>query len=134
MQPNVITLAVDEENDGVGLINHVYSRFEEFQNRASYISAEHSLDSRDTLAFYRTMPKSSGNFRGVAKTALKFSMDKTVFGVDGVSNITAPLIGEVSFSLPVGASAADALILRQRLVALLDRDDVMVPLMEQQMV
>lgn len=134
MQPNVITLAVDEENDGVGLINHVYSRFEEFQNRASYISAEHSLDSRDTLAFYRTMPKSSGNFRGVAKTALKFSMDKTVLGVDGVSNITAPLIGEVSFSLPVGASAADALILRQRLVALLDRDDVMVPLMEQQMV
>lgn len=134
MQPNEITLAVDEENDGVGLANHVFSRFEEFQNRASYISAEHSLDSRDTLGLYRTLPKPSGNFRGVAKSAVKFSMDVVVTGVDGVSQITSPVIGEVSFSVPVGTSAADALIMRQRIVALMDRDDIMIALMEQLMV
>lgn len=134
MQPNTITLAVDEENDGVGLVNHVYTRFEEFQNRALYISADHTLNAKDTLGFYRTFPKTSGNFRGVAKTSTKFSKDVSVTGVDGVSSILAPIIVEVSVSLPVGTTAADALIARQRVIALLDRDDVMVPLMEQQMV
>jgi hypothetical protein len=134
MQPDVITLAVDEENDGVGLVNHVYSRFDEYQNRTTYIGADHSLQSRNTLGLYRTLPKSNGNFRGVAKSAVKFSQDITVDGLDGVSQITAPIIVEVSVSLPVGATPADALIARQRVVALVDRDDIMTPLMEQLMI
>lgn len=134
MQPNEITLAVDEDNSGVGTTNHVYTRFEEFLNRASYISGNHALGAKDTLGFYRTLPKTSGNFRGVAKTAVKFSQDIQVDGVDGTSQITAPIIIEVSMSLPVGATAAQALIARQRVVTLLDTDSVMVPLMEQQMI
>lgn len=134
MQPNEITLAVDEENDGVGLVNHVFTRFEEYQNRALYISADHTLDARDTLGLYRTLPKKSGNFKGVAKTSCKFSKDVSVPTVDGAGNITAPIILEVSFSLPVGATPEDALIMRQRAVTLLDDDAIMVPLMEQQMV
>jgi hypothetical protein len=65
---------------------------------------------------------------------VKFSQDITVDGLDGVSQITAPIIVEVSVSLPVGATAADALIARQRVVALVDRDDIMTPLMEQLMI
>lgn len=134
MQPNTITLAVDEDNSGSGTQNHVYTRFEEFQNRAVYISGTHAITAKDTLGFYRTFPKVNGNFRGVAKTAVKFSKDVSVLGVDGVSSILAPIILEVSISMPVGITAAEALIARQRMIAMLDRDDVMVPLMEQQMV
>lgn len=134
MQPNTITLAVDEENDGVGLVNHVYTRFDEYQNRSVYISADHSLDAKDTLGLYRTLPKQNGNFRGVAKTAMKFSKDVSVTGVDGVASILAPIIFEISASIPVGATDADVLIARQRAIALLDRDDVMVPLNSQQMI
>lgn len=130
MQPNVITLAVDEQNDGVGPVDHVFTRFEEYLNRALYVGANHSLAARDTLGLYRTAPKVSGNFRGVAKTAVKFSKDITVLGVDGVANIVAPIIIEVSFSVPVGALSADVLIMRQRQVALLDQDTIMGPLNE----
>lgn len=134
MQPNEITLSVDEENDGVGPVNHVFTRFEEYQNRAVYIGANHAMSAKDTLGLYRTFPKPSGNFRGVAKTAFKFSTDIVVLGVDGVSNITAPIIVDVSFSVPVGATHARILIARQRALSLLDLDSVMTPLNEQLMV
>lgn len=134
MQPNEIVLAVDEDNSGSGTTNHTFTRFEENLNRSVYISGDHLLDARDTLALYRTLPKVAGNFRGVAKTSLKFTKDVVVLGVDGVSNITAPIIVEVSMSLPVGATAANALIARQKVVTLVDTDTVMAPLMEQQMI
>lgn len=134
MQPNEVTLSVDEENDGVGPVDHVFTRFEEFQNRAVYIGASHSISAKDTLSLYRTQPKSSGNFKGVAKTAVKFSKDLVVDGVDGVSQLTAPLIVDISFSIPVGATHAEILIARQRALALLDLDAVMTPLNEQLMI
>lgn len=134
MLPNEITLAVDEENDGVGPVNHVYSRYDEYQNRSVYISADHSTEARDTLTFYRTPPKVNGNFRGVSKVAMKFSCETSVTGVDGVSNVIAPVIIELSCSLPVGVTAAEKLIARQRAIALLDRDDVMDPLFDALMI
>lgn len=134
MQPDVITLSVDEENDGVGPVNHVYNRFDtSYPNRSGYIGANHTLAARNTLTLYRTLPKVSGNFMGVAKTAFKFSVDTTVLGVDG-SNVTAPVIVEVSFSVPVGVTAAATKIARQRALALLDLDSVMAPLNDQQMI
>lgn len=134
MQPNAVTLSVDEQNDGVGPVDHVYSRFEEYLNRAVYIHSSHAIDARDTLALYRTFPKASGNFKGVAKTAFKFSKDLVVTGVDGVSQLSAPLIVDVSFSIPVGAATEQILIARQRALALLDLDAIMTPLNEQLMV
>lgn len=133
MLDNTLTLSVDEENDGVGPVNHVYTRFDDTPTKSSYIHANHTLAARNTLGFYRTLPKPSGNFKGVAKTSSKFSQDITVLGADG-SSITAPIITEFSVSLPVGATAAQAKIARQRHLALLDRDDVMVAAMEQQQV
>lgn len=134
MQPNVITLSVDEENDNVGPVNHVFTRFDEYQNRSGYISADHTLSNPDTLTLYRTMPKPNGTFRGVGKTSFKFSKSIVVTGVDGVSQLSAPLIVEVSFSIPVGATSSQILIARQRALALLDLDSVMSPLNEQLMV
>lgn len=134
MLDNVITLAVDEDNSGSGTINHVYTRFDSVGNKSTYISGSHALDARDTLTFYRTFPKTSGNFKGVAKTALKFSQDIGVAGVDSETTLTAPIILEVSVSLPVGATAAQAMVARQRVIALLDTDALMVAHMEQQQI
>lgn len=134
MQPNEITLPVDEENDGVGLVNHVFTRFEEHLNRAVYIGPNHSLSARNTLTAYRTLPKISGNFKGVAKSAAKFSADITVPGVDSETTITAPIIVELSFSIPVGATPAQTKLHRQKALALLDLDAVMAPLNDQLMV
>jgi len=133
MQPNTITLAVDEANNSTP-VNHVLSRFEESGNRAVYIDADHTVAMKNTCTLYRTFPKASGNFRGVSKSAMKFSTDITVDGVDGESSVVAPVIVEVSFSLPVGATAAQSKLARQKALALLDRDDVMAPLNDQLMV
>lgn len=128
MQPNVITLSVDEQNDGVGPVNHVFTRFDEYQNRSVYTSATHSMALKDTMSLYRTMPKASGNFRGVMKSAIKFSQDILVTGVDGVSQLSAPIIVDISFSIPVGATPAQTMIARQRALSALDFDTVMAPL------
>lgn len=134
MQPNSISLVVDELNTGANQVTHVLSRFEESLNRSVYIDADHTIAAKNTLTLYRTQPKASGNFKGVAKSAFKFSTDILVDGVDGVSQLTAPIIVEVSFSLPVGVTAAQSLVARQKALALLDRDDVMVALNDQLMV
>lgn len=134
MQPDAITLAVDEENDGVGLVNHVFSQYDRYNNRTVFTSANHTAEVKDTLTMYRTPAKVNGNFRGVSKVAVKFSKDTSVLGVDGVSSLKAPIIVEVSCSLPVGATSAEKLIARQRVVALLDRDDIMGPLFDSLMI
>jgi hypothetical protein len=131
MQPNEITLTVDETNDGVTTadVDHVFRRLEEFQNRTTYIqSANHALDSRDMLNLYRTAPRPNGNFRGVSKSSLKFTKDIDVLGLDGVATIKAPIIVEVNFSIPIGATNAEVLLERQKVVACLDDDSIMGPL------
>jgi len=134
MQPNDITLSVDEQNDGVGPVNYVFTRYEDYQNRAVYIGPNHSMSMRNNLTLYRTFPKISGAFRGVGKTAFKFAQDIQVDGVDGVSQLTSPIIVDVSFSIPVGATHEQVLIARQKALSLLDLDTVMTPLNEQLMV
>lgn len=133
MQPNQIVLAVDEENNAVS-VNHTYDRFDEYQNRTVYLKDTSSMTKKDMLTLYRTFPKSNGNFKGVAKTAAKFSWDQIVDGVDGVSQLTSPIIMEISFSIPLGTPDAAILIARQRGVALLDDDTIMDALNKQQQI
>lgn len=130
MQPNQITLAVDVANNAT-LVNQDYTRFDQHQNRSVYVGANHTSASRNTLALYRSFPKVSGNFRGVDKSSFKITRDITVLGVDGVATLSAPIILEVSFSLPVGTPIATQLELRQIGVAFLDRDDIIGPLNQQ---
>jgi len=125
MLDDTITLSVDEENDGVGPVNHVYTRYEEYIGRSVYISANHSLTARDMLNFYRTFPKAAGNFKGVAKSALKITRDYGVPAVDGVSTITSPIIVDLGFSIPVGCVAANRMLVRQILLSALDNDTLM---------
>ena len=126
MQDNTITLAVDELNNAT-TVDHIYSRFEEYLNRSVYIGPLHALNARNTMAMYRTVPKPSGNFLGVNKTSVKFTKDVTVLGKDG-TNLVAPIIFEVSCSIPVGVTNATVLLERQKVVAVSDRDDIMTAL------
>lgn len=123
MLDNVITLPVDVANDTT-LVETDFSRFDEYNSRTVYISENHLPDSRDLLTFYRTFPKPAGTFKGVRKTAVKFTQDTEVENSVG-ETIAAPSIVEVSFSLPVGVTAAKATELRQRVIALLDNDTIM---------
>lgn len=127
MQANSITLAVDLLNTGT-TTDQVYTRFEERTDRSTYIGAAHALNDRDMIQFYRTAPKRNGEFKGVARTAVKLTEDTSVDNVSGDGSIVAPLIADLSFSIPVGATPAETLVLRQRLIALLDDDSVMADL------
>jgi hypothetical protein len=122
MLPNTITLAVDLLNNGT-TSDEVFQRLEELVNRSTYRGPNHSSASKNTMQFYRTLPKRSGNSLGTAKVAMKLTTDKVVLGSDG-NDITAPLIAEIGFSLPVGVTAADMKALRQRIIASLDQDAV----------
>lgn len=133
MQPNTVTLPVDPANNST-VVNEVYTRYEETQNRTAYIGASHAPDDRDLLAIYRTFPTKSGNFKGVAKSSVKFTKDVEVAGVDSSTTLTSPIILDLSASIPVGASAADIKHARQRLIALLDDDTFMDGLQIQLMV
>jgi hypothetical protein len=133
MLANTLTLAVDELNNGTD-VDIDFERSFEYTNRTVYTSENHSLDAKDQLTFYRTLPKVSGNFKGTGKSAFKFSQDFSVTGVDGLAALTSPIILEVGFSVPVGVSVADQLVARQRAIALLDDDTIMVALMNQLLV
>lgn len=124
MQPNTINLVVDPLNNGT-TETQAFERYEEYQNRSSYIGDGHTPDNRNALAMYRTFPTRTGNFKGVAKSSVKFTKDVAVPGVDGVASITAPIIIEVSYSVPVGTTTADLVEARQRAIALQDLDTIM---------
>lgn len=124
MLDNTITLAVDLLNTGVPT-NLVLTRIDEFQNRSKYKSPAHNFSLRDTVDFYRTFPVKTKDFNGVAKSAIKFTQDIEVPGVVVSDTRVAPMIGEISFSLPVGFTSAEVLVLRQRMIAALDNDVLM---------
>lgn len=126
MLPNTITLAVDLANSG-STTDEAYQRYEEQVNRSTYVGPAHAFDAKNTLQFYRTLPVRSGAFLGAAKTSVKFTKDVTVQDAAGLDTVY-PLIAEVSFSIPVGTSAAATKELRQRVLAILDRDDITAPL------
>lgn len=136
MQSNLITLAVDVDNDGgtTPAVDNVFTRFDEYQNRSLYIHANHSVAVRDTLGFYRTFPNANGNFRGTAKCAVKFTKDYSIAGVDAETSLIRPAIGEIGFSMPVGLTPEQTLEFRMRLVAILLNNTVMAPLINQLMI
>lgn len=131
MQPNVIDLTVDPLNNGTTEVQS-FRRFTDSENRSLYIGDDHSSSLRDTLTLLRTLPKPNGTFKGVMKTAAKFTMDTTVPSAISGTNVIAPIIFEVSCSVPVGCDAAVAKVMRQRVIALMDQEAVAANLVELQ--
>lgn len=129
MQENSLTLPVDPANNAT-VVDEVYRRFSESDGRSLYIGADHSDGVRNTLTLLRTLPKANGTFKGTGKATFKFTQDTSVPSVNPDVDITAPAIVEVSFSLPVGATAALAKHMRQRALAMLDKDAIIANLHE----
>lgn len=121
MQPNVITLNVDESNDGITTadVDYVYNRYDTYSTRSIFNGDGHLPDMRKQLSLYRTPAKSNGNFRGTTKSAFKFTTDISVAGVDGTTTVTSPIIFEVSASIPLGATSAQVLLEQMKVVAAL---------------
>lgn len=136
MQPEIISLDVNVDNDDgtTAEVTINFTRFDKVNNRSDYIADNHTLAARNTLNLYRTTPTKSGNFLGTARTAVKFTQDFPVSGVDATTTLVVPGIVDVGFSFPVGLTPAQTLELRMRAVALLLKDTVMVPLTDQQLV
>lgn len=119
MLDNTITIPVDTLNNGT-TTNRAYSRYQEFLDRSVYTGPNHTLTTRDTLGFYRTPVKSNGANNGVAKSAAKLTQDITVPGKVATTDVVLPMIGNFDFSIPVGATTAQTLEFRQRMIAVLD--------------
>lgn len=133
MQPDPITLSIDEANDSTLVVHTLSREGQGTSNRSVYLDGDHTVASRNMLTMLRTLPKKSGNFYGTLKTSVKFTKDVTVPGVDG-SDLSIPSIAEASFSFPVGVDEAHCTLMRQSLVALLDADTIMDPLHNQGLV
>jgi len=127
MQADQIVLPVDIANNAT-VVNQAFGKFQTTENRTTYIGPNHAAESRNLMAMYRTFATKTGNFKGTQKSTVKFTKDLAVPGVDASTTLTAPLIMEISFSIPVGADEADVISLRQHAVALLDADSIMTPL------
>lgn len=124
MQADSIVLPVDPANNST-VVNETFTRYKEMQDRTTYIGLGHVPELRNEMSIYRTFPSRSGNFKGTSKSALKFTQDKEVAGVDSSTTLTAPMILDISFSLPVGVTAAEVKAFRQRAIAALDSDTFM---------
>lgn len=116
MLENTITLALP---NGGNPINSIFTRIDVFQNRSLYHGPSHSNTARKTMGFYRTYPKKTGNFLGVMKSAVKITFDLDVLNAVG-DPIVSPMIGEISFSIPVGAVEAEVDLLLDHLEALVE--------------
>jgi len=121
MQPNTIAYTYDHDNDGgsTAAVAVTQTRFAEELNKSTYRTAAHNTTVQtDTLNFYRTLAKRSGEYLGSEKTALKRTKTHVVENASGL-DIKAPAIADLSFSFPVGVSAADKLAFYMELVGFL---------------
>lgn len=121
MLPNTIVLPVDVLDNGT-TVDKTYTRDDAFPNRAVYVAADHTLAVRSLLNTYRTQPKPSGNFPGVAKGSMKLTQDYVVLGKDRTTEVVAGGIVEYSSSMPVGCTTAQHVEMLQRMIALLKHD------------
>lgn len=129
MLDNVITLPVDTLNNG-NPADQNFERTREFGLRTIYQGPNHTSINQDTLTFYITEPKRSGNSLGVIKAGLTFRTDTSVLGADSTTTNAVTRISAVSFNVPVGTTAAERKADRQRVIAILDNDELMEDLCE----
>jgi hypothetical protein len=122
-------VVLKDESTGADLsaADYVLRRHEETINRTTYVDdTTHSVASRDQVQFYRTFPKRAGSSRGSSKCAVKFTRDVLVPNASGDGDIVLPLIGEVTFSIPVGVSNHVLFNLREKMEQVLAQESVSV--------
>lgn len=110
MQPNTIAYTFDHDNDGgtTAAVSVTLTRHAEELNKSTYRTGSHSTEVPDTVNFYRTAAKRSGEFLGAQKVSVKRTKTFEVETASGGAT-KAPVVGELSFSIPVGVTNAEKL-------------------------
>lgn len=116
MLPDTITLALP---NGGTPVDKAFARIDVLQNRSVYHGPAHTTLMRQTLGFYRTPSKRIGKFNGVMKSAAKVTLDINVPNAIG-ETVVSPQIGELSFSVPVGATEVNVDLLFDHIEALIE--------------
>jgi hypothetical protein len=108
MQPNTIAYTYDHDNDGgsTAAVAVTLTRHAEELHKSTYRTADHSPTNPDTMSFFRTLPKRSGDFLGVERVAVKRTRTETVESAAGLETKAASNI-EVAINLPVGLTVAE---------------------------
>jgi hypothetical protein len=117
MLDNILVINSEDAASAPTVLN--YTRFDELVNRSVYHSATHDYSLRDTVGFYRTLPKRAGNFMGTKKSALKFTRDQQVPGADASTTLVQPMLFDLSTAIPVGTTAANITVALNDLAALI---------------
>lgn len=115
MLANTIQLTV---NTATPANDVLLTRYAEQPNRSDYIISGHTTAARYQCQVYRSFPKKNGNSLGVRKFAVKYTKDITV--VDALGNdVVMPIIGEVVFSVPEGATDGNQTAMLNTLIGVL---------------
>jgi hypothetical protein len=128
--PETITVDYDKLNDDND-VELVFTRQINSVGKQVYILPTHTAASPQKLELYRTFPKRSGNNPGARKVTMKITLTKSYTDLAG-NSVTGPVIMEQSFSIPDGVADADVLEARMLGVAILDKDTLADPLVNQQ--
>jgi hypothetical protein len=109
MQANTIAYTYNHDDDGgtTPAISVLLTRHTEEVDKTTYITAAH-MDTvqQDTMAFYRTLAKRSGDSFGVERTATKRTKTHVVVNAAGLS-VKVPVVVDIGLSIPVGLTAAE---------------------------
>lgn len=125
MLPNSITLAVDTANNGT-TANETWSRTSYGTNDSLYVGPLNNTGIiRDQLRFTRSYPQKSGNFAGYLVSTVKFVREIEVEGVNITTLEKRPITVELRVVVPAGATTAEVVEARQRMLALMDNDTIM---------
>lgn len=127
----MLTINTDPNNDDT-IVAKIFSRARVLMNGLKtlyHMDNSHSTARPDTLSFETSEPKPNGQFLGVTRPKVVRRRTIDVESIDPGTEISQPLIGKVEFSIPVGATDAELLELRQDLIAVLDDDATMGTLM-----
>lgn len=117
MLENQIVVPVAEEMGGTPA--NVECRRSDFTSGKSlYKLPGHSYASKNQLQFFSNEPKPSGNFMGTRRTSAKLTRGVAVPGKDLSTSVVAPIIIELSCSIPVGVDDKTAIAARQFVMAL----------------
>jgi hypothetical protein len=73
-------------------------------NSAPYLGPANTFTTVDKIDLYRTMPKATKEFSGIARSRVKLS--RTI-ALTGALTSSGPLVIDTNYNVPVGAASAD---------------------------
>lgn len=101
-QPETIALTYDP---GTGSVTKTYGRFKPEIGRTVYREEDATLVMRDELVFYRTEAKRNGAFLGMAKSAVKLTIDVPATDAEG-NSVNEAIIVSINTSVYPSIPAA----------------------------